>query len=68
MIVAPRDTPILLIQQTFFFSARTILIERTKYYLVLMHLRTKFELDNSKFAEVRQFRRQTRKIQNVKKY
>ena len=26
-----------------------------KYYLVLVHSRTKFELDNSKFAQVRQF-------------
>ena len=29
---------------------------RMKRDLVLLHLRTKFELDNSKFAQVRQFK------------
>ena len=40
---------------------------RTKYHLVLVHLSTSFELDNSKFAQVTQFRESFQKIQNLKK-
>ena len=41
---------------------------RMKYYLVLMHLRTKIELDNSKFAQVTQFGIKIQKIQNHNKF
>ena len=36
--------------------------------LVLVHLRTKFQLDKSKFAWVRQFWKNSQKIQNLKKF
>ena len=39
-----------------------------KPYLELVRSRTKFELDNLKFAQVRQFRANFRKIQNLKKF
>ena len=37
-----------------------------KYYCVLVHWGSKFELDKSKFAQVRQLKANFRKIQNLK--
>ena len=37
-----------------------------KHNLVLVHSRTKFELNNSKFAQVRKFEANFQKIQNLK--
>ena len=56
-----------------FEGLRPILTKfRIKHYLVLVrsqNLSTKFELHNSKFAQVRQFRAKTcRKVQNLKKF
>ena len=39
-----------------------------KHHSVLVHLRTKFQLDKSKFAWVRQFWKNSQKIQNLKKF
>ena len=40
---------------------------RPEHYLILVHLQTQFEIDNSKFAQVRQFRDNFQRIQNRKK-
>ena len=39
-----------------------------KHHSVLVHLRTKFQLDKLKFAWVRQFWKNSQKIQNLKKF
>ena len=39
-----------------------------EHHSVLVHLSTKFQLDKSKFAWVRQFWKNSQKIQNLKKY
>ena len=39
-----------------------------KHYLVLVHSRTKFELDISKLAQAAQFRKNLQKIQNFEKF
>ena len=39
-----------------------------KHHSVLVHLPTKFQLDESKFAWVRQFWKNSQKIQNLKKF
>ena len=39
-----------------------------KHHSVLVHLRTKFQLDKSKFSWVRQFWKNSQKIQNLKKF
>ena len=38
-----------------------------KHYLVLVHSYTRFDLNNSEFAQVAQFREKFQKIQNLKK-
>ena len=37
-----------------------------KHNLVLVHSRTKFELNNSKFAQIRKFKANFQKIKNLK--
>ena len=39
-----------------------------KYYFWLVHLRTKFKLDNSKSAQIKQFKANIQKIPNPKKF
>ena len=39
-----------------------------KYHSLLVHLRTKFQLDKSKFAWVRQFWKNSQKIRNVTRF
>ena len=39
-----------------------------KHHSVLVHLRTEFQLDKSKFGWVRQFWKSSQKIQNLKKF
>ena len=39
-----------------------------KHHIVLVHLYTNCELNNSKFAQVTQFRGYFQKIQNLKKF
>ena len=39
-----------------------------KHYVVLVHSSTKFQLKNSKFAQVKQFRANFQKIKNLKKF
>ena len=40
---------------------------RMKHYLILLHSGTKFELDKSKFAQVRQFRANIQKNSKFRK-